>query len=916
MSTLTIDITRADSSSVDAQLLLGIKGDTGAAAGFGAVTASVDANIGTPSVVVTASGADTAKDFDFAFHNLKGEKGEAGDVADVQYDGVSRVDTAIASIPIVNFYGECITARATITKSLNIYGFELLNGVVVAIKFTYGNESIRSININSTGAKYITYKGETTTASTSLILDELRLTNSTGVFLYDGTNYVFIGCVYNVATYQSRGLMSSGDKSKLGGIEAGAEVNVQSDWDEADSTSDAYIKNKPTTRHLWFGVCTDGYDTKAKTVTTESGDFELVAGNAVCVQFTAGHREATMKLAVDGTTSTNVRPTDNSTDMSSRIAQGEIAMFVYTGTMFLMVEGGKASTSRYGQTKLSTSISSTATDLAATPSAVKQAYDLANGKADAVHTHEVADITDFPTIPTVNDATLTIQRNGADVVTFTANSASDATADITVPTDVSDLNDDIGIATLDDLSTLLPTDTASGLIASFPDGQSVIPAISVIADIDPIQDLHGYDKPWSGGTGANVLDPNVKFTAGAYYGLTLATTDGYNVKVTGTATGSGIISTDVVPLGSAKILPAGTYTGSWGVYTLNDENGNFLANKYGGTPFTMNVPFYVAKVYIEIVNGNTYDRTAFIALAKGSTAPTQWTPYSNICPISGRTECVTERASGQLIDTSTNQSGVIDASGNEVANPTFNRTDFIPIDKAMVYVKTSAPSGYTIRVHGYSSSKAWVQQLELIATSGTELLVDVTVPDGVAYVRLSYPLVGVNNTELWQGNTYTTTLGRTVYGGTLDVVSGELVVTKAYALLSDASKWIERSGTVNYEYSVDFDRKFYSDPYMGLICSMAQVSPSARLIARWVGATQKRFGLYDADGAISLDTLISLSSEGKISICYDIEPQTYQLTPQEVSLLLGTNNVWCDSGEVEVTYKADVGLYIDKKLNA
>lgn len=35
-------------------------------------------------------------------------------------------------------------------------------------------------------------------------------------------------------------------KSKLDGIAAGAEVNVQADWNETTTTSDAYIKNKPT----------------------------------------------------------------------------------------------------------------------------------------------------------------------------------------------------------------------------------------------------------------------------------------------------------------------------------------------------------------------------------------------------------------------------------------------------------------------------------------------------------------------------------------------------------------------------------------------------------------------------------------------------------------------------------------------
>lgn len=36
------------------------------------------------------------------------------------------------------------------------------------------------------------------------------------------------------------------EKTKLAGIETGAEVNVQADWTESDSSSDAYILNKPT----------------------------------------------------------------------------------------------------------------------------------------------------------------------------------------------------------------------------------------------------------------------------------------------------------------------------------------------------------------------------------------------------------------------------------------------------------------------------------------------------------------------------------------------------------------------------------------------------------------------------------------------------------------------------------------------
>lgn len=67
----------------------GDKGDTGSAAGFGTPTASVDANVGTPSVTVTATGPDTAKVFDFAFHNMKGAKGDKGDKGDTGNTGAA-----------------------------------------------------------------------------------------------------------------------------------------------------------------------------------------------------------------------------------------------------------------------------------------------------------------------------------------------------------------------------------------------------------------------------------------------------------------------------------------------------------------------------------------------------------------------------------------------------------------------------------------------------------------------------------------------------------------------------------------------------------------------------------------------------------------------------------------------------------
>ena len=57
------------------------------------------------------------------------------------------------------------------------------------------------------------------------------------------------------------------------------------------------------------------------------------------------------------------------------------------------------------------------------------------------------DLNNKPTIPSVGNGTLTIQKNGTNVKTFTANQSSNVTANITVPTKTSDLTNDSGFIT-------------------------------------------------------------------------------------------------------------------------------------------------------------------------------------------------------------------------------------------------------------------------------------------------------------------------------------------------------------------------------------------------------------------------------------------------------------------------------------
>ena len=53
------------------------------------------------------------------------------------------------------------------------------------------------------------------------------------------------------------------------------------------------------------------------------------------------------------------------------------------------------------------------------------------------------DLSDTPTIPSVGNGTLTIQKNGTSAGTFTANATTDETINIIVPTKVSELTDDV-----------------------------------------------------------------------------------------------------------------------------------------------------------------------------------------------------------------------------------------------------------------------------------------------------------------------------------------------------------------------------------------------------------------------------------------------------------------------------------------
>lgn len=138
------------------------------------------------------------------------------------------------------------------------------------------------------------------------------------------------------------------------------------------------LSNKPTIpqKKVWYGTCPTTASTANKVVTTGE-NFGFVAGNVLFVKFTNANTASSPKLSVDGGNQIAIYPTT-----SYMWQSGYVVGFVYDGTYFRDLTGPYATTTYYGVTKLSSAVNSTSSILAATPSQVKQAYDLAQSKMD------------------------------------------------------------------------------------------------------------------------------------------------------------------------------------------------------------------------------------------------------------------------------------------------------------------------------------------------------------------------------------------------------------------------------------------------------------------------------------------------------------------------------------------------------
>ena len=223
-------------------------------------------------------------------------------------------------------------------------------------------------------------------------------------------------------TDQAHKFMTAAERTKLSGIATGAEVNVQSDWNVTENTSDAFIKNKPTIDSALSNSSTNAVQNK---VVKSAIDKKVDVANIDLTGQTTTLLSLTKAL---GTNSIHYARWFSKTDGgSSGISDKPTGS---TNASFVC----EAKCSRHNTT------SDYTYQLTCWVQADSNPY-------IAVVKHDSTSISWSRLKPTVNNATLTIQKNGTTVQTFTANQSTAATANITVPTKTSDITNDSGFVT-------------------------------------------------------------------------------------------------------------------------------------------------------------------------------------------------------------------------------------------------------------------------------------------------------------------------------------------------------------------------------------------------------------------------------------------------------------------------------------
>lgn len=230
-------------------------------------------------------------------------------------------------------------------------------------------------------------------------------------------------------------------------------------------------------------------------------------------------------------------------------------------------------------------------------------------------------------------------------------------------------------------------------------------------------------------------------------------------------------------------------------------------------------------------------------------------------------------------------------------------------------------NGYTTRSQGYvwyDSNNNYISSTTQTATATTGF--SATSPTNAEY--FIYNIAGTTSStailptdisefQIEQGNIATSyePFANDIYGGTLDVINGTLIVD-----------WVsvEYDGSTDENWTVGSNMRYTIAPtlkpyYVRASAEYIKGSTSKPTSAQGIGSSMEdrccvyganTIGILKASIQNDVSAFKEFLAEHPAQLVYKLAtPVTYQLTPIQVNTLLGMNNIWANSGDVTVTYQ-------------
>lgn len=444
------------------------------------------------------------------------------------------------------------------------------------------------------------------------------------------------------------------------------------------------------------------------------------------------------------------------------------------------------------------------------------------------------------------------------------------------------------------------------------------PVQALSISLEPIQDLNGYDNPWPSGGGKNKFDIAASFTEGEVItnsGITATFSKGY-LKVTGTNTsGSGF---NIVYKNISGTLGAGKYNFAEHLTIRCSVDGGANANYNWNVTATASVSLVAFYVPVS-ASASNIDWNIPMQMVEETASTSTYYPYSNICPISGHTDANVVRTGKNLLDASNcvdnlfinvNSNIFQTISGASVfyAYVKPNTTYTVSCDKGdrTVIASANALPANNVSLKRVIVNYATLSVPQTFTTQSDETLICFYF-NRYAETKPTQPQLELGETAHdfapYVGTTYPIPLGQTVYGGTLDVATGVLTITHAFAQFDGTENWNQ---TAQYCYVFGYPQSYSQggSTQIGSHFSTQFVYNAGNsLFAQQNGAVVKS---NRADRDAWKAELAQQAADGTpVQLCYELAtPVTIQLTPTQVELLLGENNIWSD-GEMTLVYLAD-----------